>query len=44
MALAAIAMRIRYLAVRPVVGKGGYILGVLTADRATGFPTATPTP
>ncbi|KJY38198.1 hypothetical protein VR45_06520 [Streptomyces sp. NRRL S-495] len=37
LALAAIAMRIKHLAVWPVVDEDGYILGVLTADRATGL-------
>ncbi|WP_345330435.1 CBS domain-containing protein [Kitasatospora aburaviensis] len=42
LALAAIAMRIKHLAVWPVVDEDGYILGVLTADRATGLLTAAP--
>ncbi|MFC5665895.1 CBS domain-containing protein [Kitasatospora misakiensis] len=41
--LAALAMRIKHLAVWPVVDEDGYILGVLTADRATGLLAATPT-
>ncbi|MFD8695901.1 CBS domain-containing protein [Kitasatospora purpeofusca] len=50
LALAAIAMRIKHLAVWPVVDEDGYILGVLTADRATGLlttgllATSAPTP
>ncbi|MFJ6777393.1 CBS domain-containing protein [Kitasatospora sp. NPDC091257] len=40
--LASIAMRIKHLAVWPVVDEDGYILGVLTADRATGLLTAAP--
>ncbi|MFD0348229.1 CBS domain-containing protein [Kitasatospora aburaviensis] len=35
LALAAIAMRIKRLAVWPVVDEDGYILGVLMADRVT---------
>ncbi|MFB7127643.1 MULTISPECIES: CBS domain-containing protein [Kitasatospora] len=37
LALAAIAMRIKHLAVWPVVDEDGYILGALTADRAAGL-------
>ncbi|CAN3982078.1 CBS domain-containing protein [Kitasatospora purpeofusca] len=50
LALAAIAMRIKHLAVWPVVDEDGYILGVLTADRASGLlvtgllATTAPTP
>ncbi|MEV7024971.1 CBS domain-containing protein [Kitasatospora sp. NPDC093558] len=44
LALAAIAMRVKHLTVWPVVDEDGYILGVLTADRATGLLTVTPTP
>ncbi|MFE7188105.1 CBS domain-containing protein [Kitasatospora sp. NPDC057541] len=44
LALAALAMRIKHSAVRPVVDEDGYILGVLTADRATGLLAVTPTP
>ncbi|MFE7526194.1 hypothetical protein ACFU7Y_10775 [Kitasatospora sp. NPDC057542] len=44
LALAALAMRIKHLAVRPVVDEDGYILGVLTADRATGLLAVAPTP
>ncbi|MFE0457706.1 CBS domain-containing protein [Kitasatospora sp. NPDC058965] len=40
--LAAIAMRIRHLAVWPVVDDDGYLLGVITADRATGLLAAAP--
>lgn len=42
LALAAIAMRIKHLAVWPVTDDDGYILGVLTADRATGLLAAAP--
>ncbi|MFD8756284.1 CBS domain-containing protein [Kitasatospora sp. NPDC059577] len=42
LALAAIAMQIKHLAVWPVVDEDGYILGVLTADRATGLLAAEP--
>ncbi|MFE7524608.1 CBS domain-containing protein [Kitasatospora sp. NPDC057542] len=42
LALAALAMRIKHLAVWPVVDEDGYILGVLTADRATGLLADTP--
>ncbi|MFD5461423.1 hypothetical protein ACFWIQ_01155 [Kitasatospora sp. NPDC127059] len=44
LALAVLTMRIKHLAVWPVVDEDGYILGVLTADRATGLLTVTPTP
>ncbi|MGE7434971.1 MULTISPECIES: CBS domain-containing protein [Kitasatospora] len=44
LALAAIAMRIKHLVVWPVVDEDGYILGVLTADRATGLLAAASTP
>lgn len=44
LALAAIVMRIKHLAVWPVVDEDGYILGVLTADRATGLLAAAPAP
>ncbi|MFI9723086.1 CBS domain-containing protein [Streptomyces sp. NPDC052396] len=44
LALAAIAMRTKHLAVWPVVDEDGHILGVLTADRAVGLLTAAPTP
>jgi CBS-domain-containing membrane protein len=40
--LAALAMRIKRLAVWPVVDDDGYILGVLTADRATGVLAGAP--
>ncbi|MFE2409790.1 CBS domain-containing protein [Kitasatospora sp. NPDC059408] len=42
LALAAIAMRIKHLEVWPVVDEDGFILGVLTADRATGLLTVAP--
>ncbi|MET8543384.1 CBS domain-containing protein [Kitasatospora sp. NPDC004799] len=42
LALAALAMRIKHLAVWPVVDEDGYILGVLTADRATGLLAVAP--
>ncbi|MBP0454484.1 CBS domain-containing protein [Kitasatospora sp. RG8] len=42
LALAAIAMRVKHLAVWPVVDEDGYILGVLTADRATGLLAVAP--
>lgn len=44
LALAALTMRIKHLAVWPVVDEDGYILGVLTADRATGLLAVAPTP
>ncbi|MFE4514127.1 CBS domain-containing protein [Kitasatospora sp. NPDC056783] len=44
LALAAFAMRIKHLAVWPVVDEDGYILGVLTAARATGLLAVTPIP
>ncbi|TYC74334.1 CBS domain-containing protein [Streptomyces sp. CB01881] len=44
LALAAIAMRIKHLAVWPVVDEDGYLLGVITADRATGLLAVAPTP
>ncbi|MEU9073558.1 CBS domain-containing protein [Kitasatospora sp. NPDC048538] len=43
LALAAIAMRVKHLSVWPVVDEDGYILGVLTADRATRRLTVAPT-
>jgi hypothetical protein len=42
LALAAITMRTRLLAVWPVVDDDGYALGVLTANRAAGLLAATP--
>nr|BEK67357.1 hypothetical protein KPHV_45840 [Kitasatospora purpeofusca] len=39
LALAAIAMRVKNLTLWPVVDEDGYILGVLTADRASGLLT-----
>ncbi|GHF56801.1 hypothetical protein GCM10018790_38530 [Kitasatospora xanthocidica] len=42
LALAAVAMRIKHLAVWPVVDEDGYILGVLTEDRATGLLAVAP--
>ncbi|MFF2144412.1 CBS domain-containing protein [Kitasatospora sp. NPDC058190] len=44
LALASLAMRIKHLAVWPVVDEDGYILGVLTADRATSLLAVAPTP
>nr|WP_257019107.1 CBS domain-containing protein [Streptomyces sp. TLI_235] len=43
LALAAIAMRVRRLTVWPVVDEAGYIVGVLTAERATHLLAVTPT-
>jgi CBS-domain-containing membrane protein len=42
LALATIAMRIKRLTVWPVVDEDGYLLGVLTADRATDLLAVTP--
>ncbi|MGW7449746.1 CBS domain-containing protein [Kitasatospora sp. NPDC054795] len=44
LSLAAIAMRVRRLAVWPVVDDDGYLLGVLTANRAAGVLDAVTTP
>ncbi|MFF7993929.1 CBS domain-containing protein [Kitasatospora xanthocidica] len=42
LALAAVAMRIKHLAIWPVVDEDGYILGVLTEDRAAGLLAVAP--
>ncbi|MEV7360777.1 CBS domain-containing protein [Kitasatospora sp. NPDC091276] len=44
LALAAIAMRVKRMAVWPVVDDDGYILGILTADRATVLLEPAPAP
>ncbi|WP_354641399.1 hypothetical protein [Kitasatospora camelliae] len=44
LAPAAIVMRVKHPAVWPVVDEDGYILGVLTADRATGLLAAAAAP
>ncbi|MFJ7911598.1 CBS domain-containing protein [Kitasatospora sp. NPDC096204] len=44
LSLAAIAMRVKRLAVWPVVDDDGYLLGVLTASRAAGVLDAVTTP
>ncbi|MEV7774574.1 CBS domain-containing protein [Kitasatospora sp. NPDC086791] len=44
LALALLAMQIKHLTLWPVVDDDGYILGVLTADRAAGLLAGTPHP